>query len=233
MRVALVGQGRMALAVGRLASERGHTVAVTLGAIDNAGGAGITGERMAEIDVAFEFTQPEAAVANLSALARLGIPTICGTTGWLAQLPQVTSTVTEHRSALLYAANFSIGIQLFLRAARDLAGRMARQSPFDGFVTERHHAAKRDAPSGTALALVDALHQGDAARPFPVTSIRGGHDPGTHTVMFDAPYESIRLEHSARGREVFAAGAVAAAEWLPGRTGVFTFAQMVFGEEQT
>ncbi len=229
MRIAMVGWGRMAQAVARVATQRGHTIALTLGSGDNPDAAGVTADRMADVDLAFEFTRPEAVVANLTALARLGIPTVCGTTGWLTHLPAVTASVTQHRTALLHAPNFSIGVQLFLRTATDLAARMAGQ-PFDGFVTESHHAAKCDAPSGTALALVDALHLGDSARIFPTTSVRGGHDPGTHTVVFDAPFETIRLEHAARHRDAFAVGAVTAAEWLRGRAGVFTFAEMLFGE---
>lgn len=232
MRLALIGRGRMALAVGRLAPDRGHTIATIIGAEENAEGRAITADRMSGIDVAIEFTGPEAAPDNLRVLAHLGIPTVCGTTGWLAALPDLTALIAQHHSALLHAPNFSIGIQLFLRAARQLAGTMSTHGVFDAFVTESHHAAKRDAPSGTALALAGALQLGDAVRSYPITSLRGGHDPGTHAAVFDAPFETIRLEHSARNRDVFAAGALAAAEWLPGHTGVFTFAQMLFGEEE-
>jgi 4-hydroxy-tetrahydrodipicolinate reductase len=122
-------------------------------------------------------------------------------------------------------------VQLFLRAARDLAGRLAGRPGFEGFVVESHHAAKRDAPSGTAVTLQASLRLGDPGREYPVTSIRGGFVPGTHTVVYDAPFETIRLTHEARSRQVFAAGALMAGEWLQGRTGVFTFEQMLFGEE--
>lgn len=221
----------MAQAVGRLATDWGHTVALSVGAAGNLDGAALTRERLASIDLAFEFTRPDAAVANLRALARLGIPTVCGTTGWLDDLPVVTADVVRHEAALLYAPNFSVGVQLFLRAARDIAARMAGHSSFDGFVAERHHAGKRDAPSGTALALREALHHGDPSRAFPINSERAGHDPGTHAVLFDAPFETIRLEHVSRSRDAFATGAVAAAEWLIERKGVFTFTQMLFGED--
>lgn len=232
MRLALIGRGRMAMAVARLATERGHTVAVTLGHADNREAVAITRERMSGVDLAFEFTRPDAAAANLGALARLGVPTVCGTTGWLEALPAITALVEQHHSALLHAPNFSPGIQLFLRAARQVAATMAGRAGFDGFVTESHHAAKRDAPSGTALALATALQQGDPGRSFPISSTRGGHDPGTHAAVFDAPFETMRLEHTARSRDAFASGAVSAAEWLASRQGVFTFAQMLFGEEQ-
>jgi 4-hydroxy-tetrahydrodipicolinate reductase len=139
--------------------------------------------------------------------------------------------VREHGGALLFSPNFSPGVHLFLRAARDLARWFEGRSGYDGFVLESHHAAKRDAPSGTAVALRSALRRGDPGREFPVTSVRGGHVPGTHTVVYDAPFETIRLEHETRSRQVFAAGALQAGEWLQGRTGVYTFEQMLFGEE--
>jgi 4-hydroxy-tetrahydrodipicolinate reductase len=232
MRIAMVGRGRMAMAIVRLVEERGHTIALTIGAAENRGATAITADRMSGVDLAFEFTRPDAAADNLRALARLGMPTVCGTTGWQDALPSITALVQQHRSALLYAPNFSVGVQLYLRAARQVASIFAGQ-PLDAHITESHHAAKRDAPSGTALALAASLSQGDPAREFPITSVRGGHDPGTHRVTYDAPFETIRFEHVSRGREAFAAGAVAAAEWLPGRTGVFTFAQMLFGESQS
>ncbi|HWA16529.1 MAG TPA: dihydrodipicolinate reductase C-terminal domain-containing protein [Gemmatimonadales bacterium] len=231
MRLALIGRGRMATAVGRLAAERGHAIALTLGAGDNRDGEGITRERMAGIDAALEFTRPEAAPRNLRRLAMLGIPTVSGTTGWYEHLPEISTLFLQHRAPLLYAPNFSPGVQLYLRAARQLAATMAGRATFDAVVSEHHHGAKQDAPSGTGLALAAALRAGDAQRTYPISSIRGGHEPGTHTVLFDSPHESIRLEHVARSRDAFAAGAIAAAEWLPGRTGVFTFAQMLFGEE--
>ena len=156
--------------------------------------------------------------------------TVTGTTGWQDRLPEVRAAVTGHRAALLHAANFSVGVQLFLRAAQSLAARFAGRPGFGAWVEETHHAGKQDAPSGTAKALVAALRAGDPAREFPVTSIRAGHVPGIHTVTYDAPHETISFRHEARGREVFAAGALAAAAWLVGREGVYTFDQMLFGE---
>ena len=230
MRILLVGHGKMNRAVERLARERGHVIVGVIEAGQNAGGAGITAATAAGADVAVEFTRPEATATNLLRLTELGVPTVTGTTGWLGELPLVRSAVERAGSALLHSANFSIGVQLFFRTARELARRFAGRAEFGGFVTETHHAAKLDAPSGTALRLVDWLAEGDPARTWPITSIRGGHVPGTHEVVLDAAFEQVRLVHEARSREVFAAGALAAAEWLPGRTGVFTFDQMLFGE---
>lgn len=230
MRILLVGYGKMNRAIERLARERGHVIAGVIEGAQNAGGAGITAATAAGADVAVEFTRPEAATANLVRLAEVGVPVVTGTTGWLGELPRVRAAVERTGGALLHSANFSVGVQLFFRTAQELARRFAGRAEFGGFVTETHHAAKLDAPSGTALRLVDWLAQGDAARTWPITSIRGGHVPGTHAVVLDAPFEQVRLVHEARSREVFAAGALAAAEWLPGRTGVFTFDQMLFGE---
>jgi 4-hydroxy-tetrahydrodipicolinate reductase len=231
MNIALVGYGKMGRAIAQLAGERGHVVVAVVDAAENQNGAGLTAEGMSAADVVFEFTAPDVAVTNLVGLARLGKRVVTGTTGWLNRLPEVTGMVKAHGGALLHSPNFSPGVQLFLRAANDLARRFGGQPGFDAFVVESHHGAKKDAPSGTAAALRRALQAGDPARDFPVTSIRGGFDPGTHVAVFDAPFESIRLEHQARSRQVFAAGAVMAGEWLNGRTGVFTFDQMLFPEE--
>jgi 4-hydroxy-tetrahydrodipicolinate reductase len=230
MRIALIGGGRMNRAIAEIAIARGHTVATTIGGAENQGGAAISRARLTGAEVAIEFTRPDQAPANLLALAALRMPTITGTTGWLARLPEISRAVASHHTALLHSPNFSIGVQLFLRSASDLARRFAGQPEFAAFVVETHHAAKLDAPSGTAARLQAALRDGDPGRDFPVTSIRGGHIPGTHEVVYDAPFETIRFEHSARGRQAFAVGALAAAEWIRGREGVFTFEQMLFGE---
>jgi 4-hydroxy-tetrahydrodipicolinate reductase len=221
----------MSRATQRLAEEHGHVVHAVIRGAENRGGVALTAERIGGADVAIEFTRPESAPDNLLRLAALRVPTVTGTTGWQARLPEVARAVTAHRTALLHSPNFSVGVQLFLRAARDLARRLAGHPEFEAYVSETHHSAKIDAPSGTAIRLQEMLRAGDDARAFPITSIRGGHVPGTHEVVYDAPFETIRLEHAARGRLAFAAGALQAAEWLKGREGVFTFDQMLFGEE--
>lgn len=231
MNIALVGYGKMGRAIAALAGERGHSVVAVVDAAGNEHGAGLTADRLGTADVVFEFTTPDVAVANLLGLARLGKRVVTGTTGWLTRLPEVSEMVRAHGGALLHSPNFSPGVRLFLRAAADVARRFAGQPGFEAFVVESHHGAKRDAPSGTGIALRGALQSGDPSRDFPVTSIRGGFDPGTHTALFDAPFETIRLEHQARSRQVFAAGAMMAGEWLNGRTGIFTFDQMLFPEE--
>jgi 4-hydroxy-tetrahydrodipicolinate reductase len=231
MRLLIVGNGRMGRAVAGLAAARGHATTI-VGREENAGGGGLTAQRVKGHEVAIEFTRPEAAVANLERLIEAGIPVVTGTTGWEAALPRITALVQARKGALLHAANFSIGVHLFLRAARALAAELAGREGFDGFILEEHHAAKRDAPSGTARVLRERLRDADPTREYPITSVRAGAIPGTHAVTYDAPFEAITLRHTARSRDGFAAGALAAAEWLPGRTGVHTFESMLFGDRR-
>lgn len=229
MRIVIIGDGKMGRAVAGLAEARGHVIHALVGGGENAGGRALTAERLTGADVAVEFTRPDAAVANLERLVDAGVPVVTGTTGWLDQLPRVTAHVERCGGALLHAANFSLGVHLFLRAARDLAARFAGHPEFDAFILEEHHAAKLDAPSGTARELRQRVRASDPARDFPITSIRAGTTPGTHLVAYDGQYERVTLAHVARSRDGFAAGALAAAEWLPGRRGVFTVEDMLFG----
>ncbi len=222
----------MGHAVAAVTAARGHTVHAMIAAEENAGGRALTRERLAGADVAIEFTRADAVVANLERLVDAGVPVVTGTTGWSAELPRVTRLVEQKGGALLHGSNFSVGVHLFLRAAQELARRFAGHAEFDAFILEEHHAAKRDAPSGTARSLQAALHGGDPSREFPITSVRAGAIPGSHVVTYDAPSESVTLAHVARNRDGFAAGAVAAAEWLPGHPGVHTFERMLFGADE-
>jgi 4-hydroxy-tetrahydrodipicolinate reductase len=230
MRIVIVGNGKMGKAVAALAAARGHTIHTVVESSDNVAGRALTPERLAGADVAIEFTRPEAAVSNLERLIELGIPTVTGTTGWTGALPRITALVEARRGALLHAANFSAGVHLFLRAARELARNFSGRPEFAASIREEHHAAKLDAPSGTALLLQHQLGDSDASRSFPITSVRAGTLPGTHTLTYDGPHETVSLSHVARDREAFAAGALTAAEWLPGKTGVFRFEHLLFGE---
>jgi len=230
MRIVIVGDGKMGRAVASLAEARGHAIHALIGGAENADGRALTPERLRGAEVAVEFTRPDAAPTNLERLIEAGVPVVTGTTGWLDQLPRIAELVRWRGGALLHAANFSVGVHLFLRAAQDLARRFAGHPDFDAFILEEHHAAKLDAPSGTARELQRKAGAADPARDFPVTSVRAGATPGTHLVAYDGPYERITLAHLARSREGFAAGALAAAEWLPGRPGVHTVEDMLFGE---
>jgi 4-hydroxy-tetrahydrodipicolinate reductase len=225
LRLVIVGNGRMGRTIAALAEERGHAVHGILGRRD--------GERAMKelegVDVALEFTRPKAAAGNVRRLIEAGIPTVSGTTGWDTERPEVAELVRARGGAFLYAANFSVGVHLFLRAAMELGRQFAGREEFGGFIAEEHHAGKRDAPSGTALLLQTRLRDADPGRDFPITSIRAGATPGTHAIAYDGRYERITLTHVARSREGFAAGALAAAEWLRGRTGVFGIEDMLFG----
>lgn len=221
LRIAVVGDGKMGRAVAALAPERGIDVVTVIGASDNVQGHALTRERLGRADVVVEFTEPAAAPANVLAAVRAGYPVVCGTTGWSERLDDVTRGVVDANGALVYAPNFSVGVNLFLAVAA-AAGRVMRSAPeFDPHIVETHHAAKKDAPSGTGIALERAVSAG-LGRNVPTTSVRTGHVPGTHELSFDGPFEQIRLSHTARDRRVFADGALRAAQWVRGRRGVFT-----------
>lgn len=220
----------MGKAIAELAEQRGHVIHTVVRRVENPGGRALTRERLSGSDVAVEFTRPDAAVGNLERLIELGIPTVTGTTGWTEELPRVTALVQRQGAALLHAANFSVGVRLFFQAARDLARRFRGRSDFAVSIHEEHHATKVDAPSGTALLLQRQLWAEEPGRRFPITSVREGDTPGNHTVTYESTYETVSLSHMTRSRQVFAAGALSAAEWLPGHTGVFTFDDMLFGE---
>ena len=232
MRLALIGYGRMGRAIAALAATRGHEVALVVDEADNPAGRALVRERLSGLDAAIEFTTPASAPTNLVRLAEAGVPTVCGTTGWDADLPRVVAVVRERAGALVHATNFSVGVHVFLRTAREMARSFAGHPAFDAFVLEEHHATKLDAPSGTALSLQRVVGGADPARPFPITSVRAGAIPGIHTLTYDGPHDTVTLTHTARSREGFAAGALLAAEWLPGRRGVFTFEDVLFGGDQ-
>jgi 4-hydroxy-tetrahydrodipicolinate reductase len=218
--LALIGMGKMGRALSALAPERGFRVVAELDA-SRADYRGITRESLRGAQVAIDFTTPDAAAANVRACAAAGCPVVVGTTGWYTDLPAVSEDVIRLGGAMLTAPNFSVGVAVFDRVVALAARLFGQLEGFDAHLVETHHAAKKDAPSGTAGAL--ARTTGDALRrTIPVTSIRTGHVPGTHELIFDAPFEQVRLVHEARDRRVFAEGALIAARWLVGRRGVFT-----------
>jgi 4-hydroxy-tetrahydrodipicolinate reductase len=224
--LALIGTGKMGNAVAALAPEMGWNVAVALDSRSNELGTGITPDTLREVDVVIEFTQADAAPANIRACIAADRPVVVGTTGWYGELPAIRAEVEKSGGALLWAPNFAVGVNVFTELARYAGTLLASVEGFDAHVTEIHHIAKKDAPSGTASLLRDAL--GDAlGRQVPVTSVRTGSVPGTHEVILDAPFEQIVLRHEARDRRVFAAGALTAAAWLIGKRGVFSMRDML------
>ena len=225
-KLALVGMGKMGRAIEQLAPERGWDVVARIGADSNRNGSGVTPSSLAGADVAIEFTAPNAAVANVRAAVEANCPIVVGTTGWYSELPAITEWITTRGGALLTAPNFSLGVNAFVEIVA-LASRLLRRAGgFDAHLVETHHAAKKDAPSGTALTLKTAAETG-WARGIPTTSIRTGSVPGIHELMFDAPFETVTLTHTTRDRRAFAEGALVAAGWLIGRKGVFTMRDVV------
>ncbi len=214
-RIALIGYGKMGRAIRGLAVERGWTVTGVVER-DKGGMSALSGA-----DVAIEFTRPDAAVGNIRAALDAGTPIVVGTTGWYDELSGVAADVRARGGALLWAPNFSLGALVLRHIVEDAARRLREVPGIDAHLIETHHAEKRDAPSGTAIALANAA-KAALGRAVPITSVRVGSVPGTHEVLFDAPFEQIRLEHVVRDRRVFAAGALHAAEWLMGKQGVFT-----------
>ena len=221
LRLAVIGDGKMGRAVADLARERAFDVTAVLGAADNADARAVTRERLGDAEVVIEFTEPHAAAANVLAAVKAGYPVVTGTTGWSDGLAEVERAVQKENGALIHAPNFSVGVNLFLAIAA-AAGRVMRAAPeFDAHIIETHHSAKKDAPSGTAIALERATAKA-LGRNLPTTSVRTGHVPGTHELSFDGAFEHIRIMHTARDRRVFADGALKAAAWIRGKRGVFT-----------
>ena len=219
--IAIIGDGKMGQAIRQLATEKGWNVAAMLGERENASGGGITASSLGNADVAVEFTQPDAAVANVIASLRAGVPVVVGTTGWYDSLAEVTRVATETGTGLLWSPNFSLGVNVLIELARYAGTLMRPLEGFDAHIVETHHSRKKDAPSGTAIAIGKAAS--DALdRPIPTTSIRTGSVPGTHELIFDGAFEQLTLTHLARDRQVFAEGALQAASWLIGKKGVFT-----------
>lgn len=221
LRLAVIGDGKMGRAVAALAPERGFDVVAVIGEAQ-AATHGITRDLLNGADVAIEFTVPGSAAANVRACIAAACPVVSGTTGWDAERPAVEAAVRAANGALLWAPNFSIGVHLFVQIAADAARRvLAVDAGFDLHLVDTHHAAKLDAPSGTARLIAERVAE-RSGRALPITSVRTGSVPGTHEIVFDAPFEQIRLEHVARDRRVFAAGALTAARWIVGKQGVFT-----------
>ena len=218
--IAVIGDGKMGRTIAQMVQERGWHLTAMLDSEHNQGGAGITRRALGDPDVAIEFTEPASAVGTIMACIHEGVPVVVGTTGWYESLPLITEAANEESASLLWAANFSVGVNLFIELAGQ-AARIMSGSGFSAALVETHHSAKKDAPSGTALTIARAMEAG-LGKPLPVTSIRTGSVPGTHELIFDAQFEQIVMRHEARDRRVFADGALRAAEWLKGKKGVFT-----------
>ncbi len=225
-RLALVGHGRMGRLVEELAPSHGFEVTLRLDEFNNPDGTGLTAENFEGIAAAIDFSIPDVVPGNAIRLAELGVPLAIGTTGWLDHLDRVREAVELHGSALVHGANFSIGVNAFYRVVEAAARAFAEQDDYDAFLYEAHHKYKKDAPSGTALRLLDAMRDVGYSRPVDVATQRSGQFPGIHEIGFDSEADTIRVTHTARGRVGFARGALKAARWIMGRKGVYEFSRI-------
>lgn len=226
-RLAIIGMGKMGHAIEQLAPERGFEVVAR---IDPHGGdaPAVSRESLKGAEVAVEFTVPSAAPNNVRAALDAGCAVVVGTTGWYEARPEIEELARRRKGALLVAPNFSIGVAAFAEVVRAAARALKAAPGFDAHLVETHHTAKKDAPSGTAVSLAQVASS-EWGRPLPITSVRTGSVPGTHELVFDGPFEQIRIEHVARDRRVFADGALLASRWLIGKQGVFTMQDVLRG----
>jgi 4-hydroxy-tetrahydrodipicolinate reductase len=227
MNLAIVGYGKMGRLIEQLAPECGFAVKLRLDVNNNANYEGLTRENFKGVDVAVEFSTPEAAIENIERLARLGVNTVIGTTGWFGNLERARKAVESAGTGLVWSANFSVGVQIFSQIVAEAARLMARQPEYGAWAWEIHHAAKKDAPSGTLLALVERMKQSGYDRRIDTSSSRAGSVPGTHEIGFDSAADTITIRHAARSREGFARGALRAARWVAGKKGFFDFRDIV------
>lgn len=226
-RLAIIGYGKMGKLIERLAPEYGFEVRAKFSGRDNPHAQALSHETLRGIDVAVEFTTPEAAPQNIRRLAVLGINTVVGTTGWLEQLPAMRAAIADGKTGLVWAPNFSVGVNLFLQTVARAAALFAKHPEYEAWAWEIHHSAKKDAPSGTLKKLAEEIRDAGYARPINLSSSRAGAIPGTHEIGFDSVDDTITLRHTARNREGFARGALQAARWIAGKKGFFEFKEIL------
>ena len=221
MNLLLLGRGKTGALVAEVAAQRKHHIDV-VGSKENTSGEALRPEKLAAVDMVIDFTTPHCVLANIETCVKAGKNMVVGTTGWYKEAARVQGLVEKYKTGFLYAANFSIGVNLFLEIARVAAS--ALNHDYSGQIFERHHAHKKDAPSGTAIALQKVLHQAAPHHePLEITSFREGEVVGLHEVVFESPADRIYLCHDAKSRRGFAEGAVRAAEWLAGKRGFYEF----------
>ena len=220
MRILLLGHGRMGRLVESLAPEYGATIAAVID--QHSGDRAIADGEFDDVDVAIDFTLADAVVKNLPQLAARKINVVIGTTGWQAQEASMREVAAQAGIGVLAASNFSLGMNIFQLAVEEASRHFAKHPEFGAWIHESHHVMKKDAPSGTAITIKHGMEQAGYTRPIDVSSTRAGSVPGTHTVGFDGPSETIELTHTVRDRAVFARGALTAAKWLTGKQGWFS-----------
>jgi 4-hydroxy-tetrahydrodipicolinate reductase len=231
MNIALIGYGRMGHEIESIAQQRGHVIKLI---IDQYNEDDLNGKNLKGIDVAIEFSSPDAAVGNILKCLNEKIPVVSGTTGWLEKYNEVVAACLSHQTSFIHSSNFSIGVNLLFRVNSMLAKYMESYKNYKVSIEEVHHTKKLDAPSGTAITLADGIvsQNNDYSRwcfekdfkegYIPISSVREGAVPGIHTVTWDSDIDTISLRHEAKNRKGFALGAVVAAEFISSRKGVFT-----------
>ncbi len=219
MNLLVLGKGKTGSLVAAVAEERGHQVRA-LGSAENMDARALTREALASVDVVVDFTTPKAVLANIAACAIAGTNMVVGTTGWNESLPRVRELVAQGGIGFLYAANFSVGVNMFFEVARTAAAALGRG--YRGEIVECHHAQKKDKPSGTAARLQKIVEDASGVR-LEITSLREGDVVGRHEVRLASSGDTMTLVHEAQSRRGYAEGAVLAAEWLAGRKGFFEF----------
>jgi 4-hydroxy-tetrahydrodipicolinate reductase len=221
MNILILGRGKTGSLVAEVARHRRHEVRIA-GAAENAAGAALSAENLREIDAVIDFTTPHCVMANSEACTAAGKNMVVGTTGWYGQIDRVRQLVEVHGIGFVYAPNFSIGVNLFFEVARAAAAALRHE--YSGQIFERHHLHKKDAPSGTAIAIQRVIREASGQKEgLEITSFREGDVVGMHEIILDSPADRIYLCHDAKSRQGFADGAVRAAEWLAGKKGFYDF----------
>lgn len=233
MNILILGYGKMGKIISEIAESRGHSIAAKIN-IDNRDE--LSALDPAKIDVAIEFSQPEAAIENIKWAIERGIPVVSGTTGWLSKKPEINRLTLEKNGAFFYASNFSIGVNVFFKVNEMLAKLMNETSGYQVSLEEIHHTEKKDAPSGTAITLAQGIIKNyqqlkewhltgegkGSEHSLPITAKRIDPAPGTHIIRYSSPIDEIEITHTAHSRQGFALGAVLVSEWIPGKKGVLS-----------
>jgi 4-hydroxy-tetrahydrodipicolinate reductase len=233
MNIVLLGYGKMGKLIGELATERGHHLVAKID-LENQDLRNALDPKT--IDVAIEFSQPEAALDNIRWAINQGIPVLSGTTGWLAHLPEIEALTLQHQGTFFYASNFSIGVNVFFKVNELLAQLMNETNGYQVAVEEIHHTAKKDAPSGTAITLAEGIlkhysklktwnlvgENPNSPDSLPITSKRIDPAPGTHHIRYTSVIDDLEIIHTAHSRHGFALGAIQVAEWILGKKGVLS-----------
>lgn len=232
MRIGLIGYGKMGQAIEKIAIERGHSITLKCDSKNK-----ISSENLKNVDVAIEFSIPTTVLSNLDILINNSTPTVVGTTGWNKHLNEIKEKVVQNNSGLVYASNFSIGVNLFFKLNQYLASLMNNHKEYNAELEEIHHTQKLDSPSGTAITLAEGIIENNDSytssyclenneepteNGLQIKAVRTPDVPGTHTINYKSDIDTLTIEHTAHKRTGFALGAVVAAEWIVGKQGVYT-----------